>query len=253
MQGFIHPATEFSPAKPTRMGKSIIMPSPRFGIAALAIIMATVWSSLPAWASPPEPPAAAFQGGSYDGWDSDRMALSFSMGGPAVTLSSGSNHFFNVTLGDRQALGPLTVRESADADNRGIKSDATLTIGFQAALNLRWNIDNLVLSGDASGKVNPPVTLANDGHHLRIPILTDFDANDDLVLSGLAIEGFLSCAQTSANLLLDLSDNGLWDITDDYMLTVGMVWSGGSYDGWDRNMTTEPTALFRRGTMIRIR
>ncbi len=219
----------------------------RQGIA-LAALAGMAWT---ACARAEQPETNRFKGGFYDGWALHQSAAAGQLGGPVVTLSSGADRVFTAQV-YRASAALLTITESAGG---GILADNTMVLAFPADFDLKWDLTDLVVDGTAAAKVDDGnIVLSNGDTYLEIPVLVSFDASDTLTLSGLKITGFPFCLQNVAGrLLLDFDGDGLWDAADAYTLTVSMGWSGGYYDGWDRDEIEGPTPLFRRGTVLTIR
>ncbi len=98
-----------------------------------------------AHADPPDPPLTIYSGGAFDGWDSHEAETATYLGGPLVTLSFGQNQILNARLA-RTSVVPLTLRESSDQDNRGIKA------GNEKGYDENKNISNqpLYTRGDSA-------------------------------------------------------------------------------------------------------
>ncbi len=213
---------------------------------------AAIWAMAVAVTMAQGPETNRFKGGSYDGWAMHEATATAALGGPAVTLSSGVAQVFTAQV-YRASAATVTITESAGGG--GILAGKTMILALPYDFNLQWDLTGLALGGTAAANVDDDnIVLSNNDTHLEIPVLVNFGPGDTLTLSGLKITGFPFCQQNIAGrLLLDFDGDGLWDTADTHTMTVRMWWSGGFYDGWDRDAIEGPTPLFRRGTVLTIR
>ena len=201
-----------------------------------------------------EPETNRFQGGSYDGWDMNESAAAIQFNGPAVTLSSGQHQVLDGSS-FRASTAALTITESSDGGNLGIKTGKTLTLAFADPLILKWDIAQLqAYGGTAAGKAGP-AALANSDAYLQIPITGDFSAGQTLTLTGLRIAGLPFCPQhRSGRIVLDFDEDGLWDTADQYTIMVRMIWAGGGDDGWSASFNPDyQTVLNFKGALLFVR
>lgn len=215
---------------------------------------ASVWAAVAAVVMADGPETNRFQGGSYDGWDMNESAAAIQFNGPAVTLSSGQQQIFDGASYSASAAA-LTITESSDGGNLGIKAGKTLTLAFVDPLVLKWDIAQLQAYGGTAAAKAGPATLANGDAYLRIPITGDFSAGQTLILTGLRIAGLPYCPQhRSGRIVLDFDEDSLWDTADEYTITVRMIWAGGAYDGWSANVNPEyQTVLNFKGSLLFLR
>lgn len=194
-----------------------------------------------------DPPVEIFSGGSFDGWDADFTQTPGVLPGPHVILSWGMDHFFDARANSCQAPD-LTIREST-APDLGIKQGNIMRIAFPALARLRWNIDDMVYSGSAAGKVGAAV-LAEDATVIEVPVVADFAAEEELVLVNLSLTGLINARQIRGRLRLDYNGDGVWNTSDEYTMTVGMIWPGGSFDGWDMDDSLNTATIYDKGAVI---
>ena len=81
-----------------------------------------------------------------------------------------------------------------------------------------------------------------------------FVAADTLTISGLKLMDLHLAPSTPASFELDFTGDSVRDAYDLYTIQVRAQWSGGSYDGWDRQVTANYTSLtLFAGTVYTIR
>ena len=212
-------------------------------IAGLTLVM--ILSAVAVWAVPED---ARFSGGSYDGWDRQTMTNAMGLGTLLVTLSSGTNQVFDWFLAN-PTLASLTI--SAEDPQSTITNGITMHVSVPTAWGCRFDTNSAVAySGRATAKVTTP-SFSDDGRRLLIPVTTDFVASDTLTVSGLKLVNLQLVPTGASRLELDFTGDGVRDTYDLYTVQVQVQWSGGSYDGWDRQTTVRYTSLApRAGTVL---
>ena len=199
----------------------------------------------------PVPPLAIYSGGAYDGWAMDAAREPGTLPGPRVRLSWGADHFFDMRTVFLSAPD-LTIQESDNPDALGIRRGNTMRLAFPDLLNLRWRIDELTYGGSAAAKAGA-ATLAGNDAVIQIPITADFAADETLVLENLVLAGCHTTRQMRGRLRLDYDDDGIWDAYDAHLFTLGMVWTGGAYDGWTSDQARKSATLRPQATLILLR
>ncbi|MFO7534944.1 MAG: hypothetical protein R6X19_04555, partial [Kiritimatiellia bacterium] len=125
-----------------------------------------------------------FSGGSYDGWDRNVMVAAKGLGGPLVSLSSGSEQPF-----DWKETAPALALVTIEAeDPQGmITNGGTIRLSVPAEWACRFDTTAAPpLGGDAAGRVGT-AGFTDEGRTLAIPVTSDFADGDTLTVSGLKL------------------------------------------------------------------
>lgn len=198
--------------------------------------------------------AVVWAGGSYDGWDRNTMAAGAGLGGADVALSSGANQTFAWT-NDVGVLNTVTVLVTAAGTPAVITNGVTIKLSVPAAWQCRFDAGATPsLGGGAQSKVNATATYSGDGRTVHVAVTSDFVNGDTLTIGGLKLVDLALCRAGAQPLELDFDGDGAKDVNDAHPLTVTAIWAGGSYDGWDMEITAEYMEVYRpRGTVILLR
>lgn len=211
----------------------------------------SVWLVIGVSGEVPIPPSAIYSGGSHDGWAMDESREPGVLPGPRVRVSWGGDHFFDMRAVSL-TVPDLTIQESDDAGALGIRRGHTMRLAFPERLNLRWCIDELVYGGSAAAKTGVATLTENDSV-IEIPVVADFAVNEALLLRNLVITGCRTARQMQGRLRLDYDSDGIWDAYDTSLLTAGMIWAGGAYDGWAADQAQTSATLRPQATLILLR
>lgn len=199
-----------------------------------------------AWAAPED---TRFQGGSYDGWDEHGMTNGAGLGGALVTFSSGADQTFDWSE-PSPVLAPMLL--AIEDPGIALTNGTTLGISVPSAFTFRFYTNSIVsCSGSAAGKVGAP-SFSADGRTLRLPLIADFAAGDELTVSGVRLVDLNLSRPGTGRLEMDLDGDGARDVHDQYALLLRVQWPGGSYDGWDENAMADSRLLCPQGTVFQI-
>ncbi len=176
--------------------------------------------------------AASFTGGSYDGYSSG-VSDDFDLGGPDVTISSAANQSFVVGQ-ESTAISAITITDSTGG---AITADNDLRIAIPSGFGMAWDtsLTSAVIAG-AISSVSSVVTYEDSGKTLVLDIISDFTQGESFTLSGLAFTDF-TAASSSDHLGMDIYNTAASYVKDDKTIQIisdsGILFSGGSYDGYD--------------------
>lgn len=136
-----------------------------------------------------------------------------------VSISSASNQSF--TVGAATPVSPATINVT-DLLGGSITSADDIRIRIPAGFPLRWDasVVSASLAGSAVGKVDPTIkAYENLDQTLVLDVVANFIAGDQIVISGLGLEGFLHPAPADY-LELEVDDDGSVAAFDDKTLTI---------------------------------
>ncbi len=154
--------------------------------------------------------------------DVTSAARTFSFGVPPafdVSISSGVNQSFPVGTPIPVSPAPIAV---TDLLGGSITPADDIRIRIPAVFPLRWDASVLSasLAGSAAAKVNPTLKPYEDlDQTLVLDVVATFTAGDQLLISGLGLEGFLHPAAAD-NLELEVDDDGSVAAFDDRTITI---------------------------------
>lgn len=213
----------------------------------LGPMMALFLSAAGAFGAPED---VRFYGGSYDGWDRQAMAQALGLGGAMVTFSSGTDQVFNWSEVSA-SLAMLTLE--AESPQSTITNGGTIRISVPALWRCRFDTSATPsIAGDAAGKVGS-TSFSGDQRTLLIPVTANFADADTLTISGLKLADLRLVPAGTASLELDFTGDGVRDVYDIYPIQLRVTWSGGSYDGWDRQTLADYANLtVQQGTIFKI-
>ncbi len=137
-----------------------------------------------------------------------------------VDMSSAADQSFLV--GDpATAMSTITITDAGTKPK--IKSKQDIRIRIPTGFNMTWNtsITTATIGGPDAGRVSTTVTYENGGQVLRINVLTNFTASDQITVSGLQFTNFTAAsAANNLQLVLSGSAGGAAAATDDKTKTV---------------------------------
>ncbi len=137
----------------------------------------------------------------------------------APTISSAANQTFVVGAAST-TMSAITI---TDAATPTITAAGDIRIRIPAGFNMTWNtgVPTATFSGSAAGKVTTTVSYENSGQVLRLNVLTDFVAGDQIVVSGLQFNNFTApSAANSLQLVISGSFGGATVTTDGQTKTI---------------------------------
>ena len=176
-----------------------------------------------------------YLGGSGDGHDLDTSSdidLDVEVGEEAVSISSQDNQTFIVNSSS-MAVSPITI---TDIGGGNIVLGSDIRVHIPSGLNMAWDTDysTAAFGGAASEKCSASVTFEDANKTLKIDVITNFAANDDLVISSLYFKGF-NAASPAGYLGLDVSNSDTYLYIDDKYIEIisDSLYTGGLGDGHD--------------------
>ena len=162
----------------------------------------------------------------------------------AQTVSSASNQSF--TVGDAPTAA-VTITITDDAVTPTITKKKELRIRIPSGFPMSWDtsITTVTIGGPAAGKMKTKLKAYEDGGKTAVlDVNGDFAAGDQIIVDGLAFQGFAAPAAAD-NLEIDVDDDQVGDATDDK--TIDIV-AGGSVNissaaNQEFNIGDPPTAI----------
>ena len=134
------------------------------------------------------------------------------------SISSLDNQIFQVGDGIT-AISPITVTQHIAS---GITTPNNIRIRIPAAFDMTWDNDDLdaIITGNASSKVSTTVPGYEDMFMtLEINVTTNFDADDQIIISGLSFKSFDSI-ETVRRLELEIFNDNVITATDDKQMRI---------------------------------
>ncbi len=143
----------------------------------------------------------------------------------APTISSAANQSFGV--GDvATAIETITITDDATTATITAANDIRITI--PATFNMTWDTSDAAANiagtdwdhiGAASSGAEVTVTFEDSNRTCVVPVTINFEAGDDITVSGLSFANFSATSSTD-NLELDTDDNDTAEATDDKTIII---------------------------------